>query len=88
MMPADQEAILCDALCAIDPAHDEASLRAESYLLIHTILECSNEYAREVLDDLCLRSLITAELTPRGGDIGGRTVPIARLRWSRPTGRI
>lgn len=84
----DQERAVCDALVAIMPAENYISLRADSLPGIQRILGCSDDQAMDILDDLYRRELIAVELTPLGGEIGGRTMPTARSRWTQAGAHI
>ena len=84
MLTSDQEDEIGDALIALDPVETGASLKGGAVRAIRAVLDCSDEWARFIVEDFYHRGLIQAELefVPRSG-AGHES--ITRLRWKRPT---
>ena len=84
-MTPDQEQQVCDALVNLGWLENDHALHAEGVHAIRGVLGCSTDEAKAVLGDLRTRKLIDLTITPGGVLDARKPMPVAKLRWVRPT---
>ena len=76
---------MCETLVNLGWLENDHALHAEGVRAIIGVLHCSVDEAKVMLGDLRSRKLIDVSITPGGALDARKPMPVAKLRWVRPT---